>query len=310
LANKAALTDGWTRSDKAAFFDKDTLFDLVDGEAEAYFPYGFKGAVSAHYTQDGDRAKEAGVEIYEMGSLLDAFGIYSSMRDADSKPIDLGAEGFRGTTQIMFYAGRYFVKAQVDSAKAKGELLSFAKAVAAELPKDQKRPAELALVAIPNRVPRSEQFVGESVLGYAFWPQGLIAEVQAEKGTGAPSGPPLPSADVKPPEGRSGKTGLSPPPSPPEAAPARVFVVITDSPKDASTALDKYVHEVTARGTKIKSLDDRGNKIVILKDRMQEGVAVSQTGRYLLGAANLNDPEKEGLPLLRQLRRQVPGRRE
>ena len=38
---------------------------------------------------------------------------------------------------------------------------------------------------------------------------------------------------------------------------------------------------------------------------MQEGVAVSQAGKYLIGAANLEDPEKQGLPLVRQLRQQV-----
>ena len=38
---------------------------------------------------------------------------------------------------------------------------------------------------------------------------------------------------------------------------------------------------------------------------MQEGVAVSQAGKYLIGAANLKDPEEQGLPLVRQLRRQV-----
>ena len=138
LMDKSALKEGWTRSGKAEFFDKDTLFDLVDGEAEAYFPYGFKGAVSANYTKGGDKAKEANVELYEMGSLLDAYGIYSTMRDAESKPVDVGAEGFGGTTQVMFYVDKYFVKARVYSAAASGELLSFAKAVAGELPADKR----------------------------------------------------------------------------------------------------------------------------------------------------------------------------
>ena len=125
LMDKSALKEGWTRSGKAEFFDKDTLFDLVDGEAEAYFPYGFKGAVSATYTKGGDKAKEANVELYEMGSLLDAYGIYSAMRDTESKQVDVGTEGFGGTTQIMFYADKYFVKATVYSAAAKRRVVEF-----------------------------------------------------------------------------------------------------------------------------------------------------------------------------------------
>ena len=80
----------------------------------------------------------------------------------------------------MFYVDRYFVKAQVYSAAAKGELLSFAKAVAAELPKDKRKPAELALVAIPNLMPRSDQYIGESLLGYAYWPKGMIAQIKTK----------------------------------------------------------------------------------------------------------------------------------
>ena len=223
-ALKPALSGGWTRSGAVRSFDKDTLFDLVDGEAEAYFPYGFQTATSANYTKGADGGKEANVEIYEMGSLLDAYGIYSSMRDAGSKPIDVGTDGFGGTTQVMFYAGRYFVKAQVYSASAKGELPGFAKAVAAELPNDKKRPAELALVAVSGLVPRSDQYIGESLLGYACFPKGMLAEVKLAKA--------------------------------PAAAPARVFVVITASPAQAAAALDKYLQEVIGRGTKIKPVDD------------------------------------------------------
>ena len=85
----------------------------------------------------------------------------------------------------------------------------------------------------------------------------------------------------------------------------RVFVVITASPADAAAALDEYVQEVLGRGTKIKPIDDGGKKVIALSDSMQGGVAVSQAGRYIVGAANLKDPQTEGLPLLRQLRRQT-----
>ncbi len=269
LMAKSALREGWTRSGEAEFCDKYTLFNLVDGEAEAYFPYGFQGVVSARYTKGGDKAKEAGVELYEMGSLLDAYGIYSTMRETESKQVDVGTEGFGGTTQVMFYVDKYFVKARVYSAAAAGELLSFAKAVAGELPADKKKPAQLALVAIPNLMPRSDQYVGQSVLGYACWPKGMIAQIKTKE------------------------------------TPTRVFVVMTDSSSDAEAALNKYVQEIAGGGIKITYVDDGGKKVLTLIDHMQKGVAVSQAGKYLIGAANLEDPEKQGLPLVQQLRRQV-----
>jgi hypothetical protein len=266
LIGKTALAEGWTRSGETEFFGKDTLFDLVDGEAEAYFPYGFEGVVLARYAKRGDSSKTASVELYAMGSLLDAYGIYSSKRETDSKLVDVGAEGFGGTTQVMFYVDKYFVKATVDSAAA-GELSSFVKAVARELPAGKKKPAQLGLVAIPNVVPQSDQYIGQSVLGYAFWPKGMLAQVKLKDGQ------------------------------------ARVFVVMANSPTDAATALDQYTKELA--GVRVKVVDDEGQKILTVVDPMHKGVAVSQAGKYLIGAAELENPEQQGLPLVKQLRQRL-----
>ena len=254
---KVCLDGGLDAFREAEYFDKDTLFNLVDGEAEAYFPYGFRGAVSVTYTKGNDKTKSASVELYEMGSLLDAYGIYSSNRETDSQPLDVGAEGFTGTTQVMFYVNRYFVKARVNSAAAAGELSSFVKAVAKELPADKKKPAQLALVAIPNLVPQSDQYIGQSVLGYACWPKGLVAQIKT-----------------------------------PEAS-ARIFVVMTGSASEAATALKEYLRE--AAQDAVQSVNDGDAKVFTLIDPMQKGLAVSQAGKYLIGAANMKDPKSQGL---------------
>ena len=47
-----------------------------------------------------------------------------------SEQVNVGAEGFGGATQIMFYVDKYFVKVRLYSEATNGELLSFAKAVA------------------------------------------------------------------------------------------------------------------------------------------------------------------------------------
>lgn len=269
LMEKPALNGGWTRSGKAEFYDKDTLFDLVDGEAEAYFPYGFQGALSAIYTQGGDMAKEVRVEVYEMGSLLDAYGIYSTMREIGSTPVDVGTEGIGGTTQIMFYADKYLVKILVYSSAAGDALLSIAKAVACELPTDKKKPTQLALVAIPDLVPQSDQYIGQSVLGYACWPRGMIAKINMK------------------------------------ATSVRIFVVITGSSAAATIALDKYVQEIAGDGRKVNRVTDEGESLLTLNDPMHGGVAVSQAGKYVIGVANLTNPDRQGIPLVRQLRQKV-----
>ncbi|MGE5239339.1 MAG: hypothetical protein ACM3ON_11095, partial [Chloroflexota bacterium] len=39
--------EGWIMEDEASLYDKDTLFERINGESELFFPYGFEVLVSA-----------------------------------------------------------------------------------------------------------------------------------------------------------------------------------------------------------------------------------------------------------------------
>ena len=65
---------------KPVYYDRDTLSDRIDGEAELYFPYGFDRMAAARYVSEKSPGTGVDVEIYRMGSLLDAFGIYANYR--------------------------------------------------------------------------------------------------------------------------------------------------------------------------------------------------------------------------------------
>ena len=64
-----------------------------------------------------------------------------------------------------------------------------------------KAPAELAMIQIAGVVPRTDQYIGQSVLGYEFWPKGFVAEV---------------------------------------AGKARIFIVFFDSPEAAAKSIAGY----------------------------------------------------------------------
>ena len=84
----------WVMKDTAMFYDKDTVFDHIDGEAELYFPYGFDVLATATYINTKNPDLWMVADIYKMGSLLDAFGIYSNYRRASTMQVAIGAEGF------------------------------------------------------------------------------------------------------------------------------------------------------------------------------------------------------------------------
>ena len=76
---------GWKIEGKPAFYDRDTLSDRINGEAELYFPYGFDRMAAARYASEKLPGAGMDVEIYRMGSLLDAFGMYANYRQKEGR---------------------------------------------------------------------------------------------------------------------------------------------------------------------------------------------------------------------------------
>lgn len=247
-----SLPNGWQQTGESKIYDKDNVFDLIDGEAELYFPYGFQRVAAVNYMRGDDPDSETAAEIYEMGSLLDAFGIYSNYRDTKSKLIDIGAEGYGGRGQAVFYQDKYFIKVRAQKMNAKPEDVdSLAKQISAVLPENEQTPAELALIDIPEVVPQTVRYIGQSVLGYEFFPRGLLAQVKAGEKT------------------------------------ARVFVVMPKEGETAETMLasyEKYLFENGAAPQKT------GPDKLAVTDPLHRGTIVKTAAANLVGATEFDTP--------------------
>ncbi len=122
------------------------------------------------------------VEIYRLGSLLDAFGMYANYRQKSGRPLATGAEANLSSSQLFLYQGRHFVHIQVTGAET-GEqdaLAECARLVAGRLPGDRKRPPELVVLDRPEVVKGSERYLPQSILGYDFLNKGLMADAVIE----------------------------------------------------------------------------------------------------------------------------------
>ena len=169
---------GWKLEGKPQLYDRDTLSDRIDGEAELFFPYGFQRMAAARYLSAKDPAAGIDVEIFRLGSLLDAFGMYANYRQKDARALAIGAEGSLAGSQLFLYQGPYFLQIQITGTETPdpGALEACGKAVAARLPGVGERPAELSVFDRPDLVKGSERFLPESLLGYDFLNRGLMAE--------------------------------------------------------------------------------------------------------------------------------------
>jgi hypothetical protein len=169
---------GWKIDGKTISYDRDTLSDRINGEAELYMPYGFDRMVAARYSSEKTPADGIDIEIYRMASLLDSFGMYANYRQKDGLRINIGAESNLSGSQLFLYQGRYFIHIQTTGANSSNSdaLSECAKLVAASLPGERNRPAELSVFDRPEIIKGTERFLPQSLLGYDFLNRGMMAE--------------------------------------------------------------------------------------------------------------------------------------
>ncbi|MCK7474918.1 MAG: hypothetical protein MZV49_18420 [Rhodopseudomonas palustris] len=73
------FAEGWVMKEKIDTYTEKDLYKYINGEAELYYPYGFKALATTVYVRTDNPETGIVADIYEMGSPIDAFGIYSQV---------------------------------------------------------------------------------------------------------------------------------------------------------------------------------------------------------------------------------------
>jgi hypothetical protein len=173
------LPTGVTREEGASFYKPDTLYEYIDGGADVYLLYDFQRLLHQNFkTRDG----ELTVDIYDLGTSENAFGIYSAERSPRYKFVTLGVEGYHGEGTLNFVQGRYYVKLAASGAAAPAALDPFARMLSRRIGGTARAPALLAKLPMERRVAHSEQYIMRDPLGHAFLaPAYLVGYRWAEK---------------------------------------------------------------------------------------------------------------------------------
>jgi hypothetical protein len=94
-----------------------TLFDYIDGAAELYLAYGFQGVTVRKFEKSSH--PPITVELYEMDSSEDAYGLFSFERQDEAVGIGQGSEFGGGL--LRFWKGKHFVSIYADGEGAEVE---------------------------------------------------------------------------------------------------------------------------------------------------------------------------------------------
>jgi hypothetical protein len=247
--------EDWPMDGKAVLFDKDTLFDHINGESELYFPYGFEELAFARYANRNNPQAAFDADIYKMGSLLDAFGMYANYRRKDDADANVGAEGTASSSQLLFYQGRYFVRLQASGTTNPGPdtFLACARAISEKLPRNPGRPKELEAFLIPAIERKSVRYIAQSLLGYEFFRKGIVADAILNEEQ------------------------------------VQVFLVLEKSRDAARKAFDQYGEYLKVSDKNVRIARTRDRISLKARDPLYGNVTVEQAGQYIFGAVRVKD---------------------
>lgn len=147
---------GWKAEEKDEFYDRETLYEYINGGAELYLTYDFKQAFARRFVKPN--APEIILEIYEMNSSKDAFGVFSSERQDEE--VGIGQDSEYGGGLLRFWKDKYFVSILVigDEKVAKAAILELGERVADVIPSIGKKPEIIKCLPKENLVENKIRF--------------------------------------------------------------------------------------------------------------------------------------------------------
>ncbi|MBT8398075.1 MAG: hypothetical protein HKO65_06220 [Gemmatimonadetes bacterium] len=146
----------WVKQPDPVIYDRETIFDYINGAGEVYRSYAFSQVLVERYeTQAGLGVT---VEVFDMGTSEDAFGVFSYAREDEESGIGSGFE--RKGSVLCFWQGRHYVCVAAEQRDENpGEVLGeVAAGISGALPQGGARPALMSALPEENRVPFSDRY--------------------------------------------------------------------------------------------------------------------------------------------------------
>jgi len=173
---------GWKKDSEVKKFDAGNLYDYINGAATQFLAFGFQ---ELQYCDLAAGEMIVTVHIYNMGTLLNAFGMYRTEQPRKFTPLAIGGQGYVSPPyQCVLFKDSYYIKVDAyegDISAEKGQ--EILQAIADGLPGNNGLPEALDYLPQKNIVPGSESYIRESYLGMKELEKCVFAAYQEKKKT-------------------------------------------------------------------------------------------------------------------------------
>jgi hypothetical protein len=165
------VRDGWTLVSGPEVYTKKTLFRHINGQAELFFKYGFQKSAFAIYQEKKNEKNQIELDVYDMGNVLHAFGIFSRFRNED-RPAGVGLDSYLDGQSLLFYKGKYFIMLYATESNH-SILKEWGMMISSNLLDPSLQPKEIVYFPKEGLQLGSIQYFPEGLLGYQFLKRGF-----------------------------------------------------------------------------------------------------------------------------------------
>jgi hypothetical protein len=245
----------WQPAEPPEQYLPENLFEYIDGAAEAFLSYNFQELLVAQYKNKSFPTGSLTVEVYDMGTGLQAFGMYGAERTPDSAFIPIGVQGYYEEGSLNFLAGRYYIKLMCYDCgpAAENTLKSLAADIAGRVPDKTDLPVLLAAFPRAGLAANSEKYILRNFQGLSFLQNGFQADYKLD--------------------GRE----------------FQCFIVETADEAKAEALAGRYLDNYKRSGSDIKSLEAG----TAFKDKYLLNIFAARVGRFLCGVTRIPDGQEE-----------------
>ena len=171
---------GWEISQIVTTYSHDDLFNLVDGQADSFFVYGFQQVAVQRY--QNSTGIVLNVEIWQVATPADAYGLFSAGRGGSPASIGNQADSDPGR-RLAFWQERYFINLDAAQPIPDENLQAFARFIAGKLPKGGATPLIVGRLPQSGLVEQSVIFFqmevwlgGANILGLSQATNGVVGQ--------------------------------------------------------------------------------------------------------------------------------------
>lgn len=159
---------GWEKSEDIQTYDKNNLWEYINGAASYYLKYGFEKLEIREYFLSPN--EYISVEIYHHQSPLLTFGIYAFERPYASQFLEIGAEGYREESTLNFYGDTLYIKtiASKNTPESIKAINLIAQNIAKQYMPTAHKPINLNSFPNENKMTYCEKFFPRNYLGHDF----------------------------------------------------------------------------------------------------------------------------------------------